>query len=87
MAGRAFRMDANDKRILIAIGDDADHCLRIAGGFSLVPEALTAAAEENGFLQFQGFGQAFTAHVGDGQDFSRRCVLHNCGDQSGRCPT
>ena len=81
MAGGPFRFHANDDGVLIAIGVDANHFLRIAGGFSLMPETLTAPAEKNRFFQLLRFLQAFAAHIRNSEHFSRCCILHNGRDQ------
>jgi hypothetical protein len=84
MARRSPRIYPNDDGILVAISQDADYFLGIARSLAFVPQALSAATEENRFSQLTRFCQAFAAHVRNGEHFSGLGILHNSRNQP-RC--
>ena len=83
MAGSgAFLIDAEDERVLVAIGEDFDDFLDVAAFFAFVPEPLAAAAEVDGFAEGEGEAEGFLVHEGDHEDGAGDGVDGDGGDEA-----
>src|SRR5262249_2407437 len=78
MASRASNLShLKQERIVIAIDESVFHFLKIAGLFTLLPQALPGAAIVMSLAGFFGLFQRLFVHVGDHQNLARAIVLHN----------
>ena len=78
----AFLIDAEDERVLVAIGEDFDDFLDVAAFFAFVPEPLAAAAEVDGFAEGEGEAEGFLVHEGDHEDGAGDGVDGDGGDEA-----
>ncbi len=77
MAGRANRLRQHQQRIVIAIGRNADHVKKVAGGFAFGPETRFGARPEGDFAFVQRLRQRLLVHIAVHQDLARYAVLHD----------
>ncbi len=80
-AARTVLADFEDEGILVTVGKNLFHGLRMTRGGSLVPELLTAAGEIDGLADFEGLAEGFLVHVGDHKDLVGVGVLRDRDDE------
>lgn len=74
--------DAEDKGVLVAIGQELDDLLEFPAGGTFVPELLAAAAPVDGLTFFDGLAQGFLVHVSQHQWRTGLCVQRHGGDEA-----
>src|SRR6185437_1169790 len=80
--GAALLADFEQDRISIAIDEHRLHLLRVPAFLPFAPEAVAAAAEIDRLAAGERFGEAFRAHIGQHQDFTRLGILSDGRKQS-----
>ena len=80
-AARAVLANFEDEGILVTVGENLFHGLRVARGGSLVPELLTAAGEIDGLADLESLAEGFLVHVGDHKDLVGVGVLRDRDDE------
>jgi len=86
MAGWTLRPYAYYQSVLVAIGHDSDHLLKIPRCFTFVPKLASASAEKHRLAQFPSFDQAFATNIGNRQYLTRSRILHYCGNYTSFVP-
>ena len=78
----ALDHDAEQQRVVVAVGCGGDDAQAVAAGFALHPQLLAGAAPEGDKAGLKGFGVADGVEKAQHQHFAGACILHDAGDEA-----
>jgi len=77
VTNRSYRIDPDQKRIVVTIKFDGFEHQKVAGGFTLGPKPLFGPAEKSDFLGRNGQVQRFLVHITKHQDSTCDLILND----------
>ncbi len=80
--GAAGDFHAHPEAVLVVVDEEFLDFLDEAGGGALVPDDLAAAAEVDGFAEFDGHFEGFGVHIALHEDFAGGVVGGDDGDEA-----
>ncbi len=81
-AAGAVLTDFENEGVLIAVGENLFHSLRVARSGALMPELLATAGEIYCLADLEGLAEGFLVHVGDHKDLVGVRVLGDRDDEA-----
>lgn len=82
VAGGSDLVDANQERVVVAVGADFFDVLEVAGCRAFIPEFVTRTGEKPSRVRVERFLIAFGVHIGKHEDVASRVFHDNRGDEA-----